>query len=60
MKENKEIEKLLLDDVAYNKLMKTKIEKEFIKEVESAKSVKNKEITDIKKVPQELLKECGL
>ncbi len=55
MKENKEIERLLLNDTAYNKLMKTKIEKEFIKSVESNKSVKTNYITDIKKVPSELL-----
>ncbi|MCM1339094.1 MAG: hypothetical protein NC191_05440 [Muribaculaceae bacterium] len=51
MKENKEIEKLLLDDSAYDKLMKNKIEKEFTKELEAAKSSKHKFITDIKAVP---------
>ena len=55
MRENKEIEKLLLNDSAYDKLMKNKIEKEFIKEVELAKSGKVKFITDIKKVPEDKL-----
>lgn len=51
MKENKEIEKLLLDESAYDKLMKSKIEFEFTKELEQVKSKDHKFITDIKKVP---------
>lgn len=55
MKENKEIEKLLLDDNAYNKLMKSKIEKEFTDEIKQAKSKSSKEITNISKVPADKL-----
>jgi hypothetical protein len=56
MKENKEIEKLLLDDSAYNNLVKVKVEQEFNKELEQAKTPKNKkEITNIKDVPSDKL-----
>ena len=55
MKENKDIEKILLNDSAYEKMVKTKIEREFKKELELAKKMRNKIITDIKKVPKEKL-----
>lgn len=56
MKENKEIEKMLMDDAAYNKLIKSKIEDEFINELNSAKLQRTKdEITDLKKVPKDKL-----
>lgn len=54
MKEDKDIEKILLNDEAYEKFVNTKLEKEFTKEIES-KSTKVKEITDIKQVPKEKL-----
>ena len=54
MKENKDIEKLLLNDEAYEKFINTKIEKEFLKEV-TQQDVQNKVITDIKSAPKELL-----
>ncbi len=54
MKENKDIEKILLNDAKYEALVKSKIEKEFIKEI-SNKQPKNKEITDIKKAPKNKL-----
>lgn len=54
MKENKEIEKILLDDDAYNKMVHSKIEEEFVNELKSAKLKQNKsEITDIKLVPKD-------
>jgi len=56
MKESKEIEKILLDDAAYNKLLKSKIEMEFTNELTNAELEKNKkEITDIKKAPKDKL-----
>jgi len=55
MKENKEIEKLLLDDRKYDTLVKQKIEKEFIQEINSGKSSRTKFITDIKKAPKSKL-----
>ncbi len=55
MKENKDIEKILLNDSAYEKMVKNKIEREFKQELEAAKILKNKIITDIKKVPKEKL-----
>ena len=54
MKENKDIEKILLNDAKYEALVKSKIEKEFIKEINKSQT-KNKEITDIKKVPKDRL-----
>ena len=52
MKENKEIEKILLDDKAYNTMINSKIEQEFVEELKIAKSAKEKmEIYDLKEVP---------
>lgn len=56
MKENKEIEKILLNDEAYNKMVHSKLEEEFVNELKFAKSKQNKsEITDIKSVPKDKL-----
>lgn len=55
MKSNKDIEKILLNDSAYEKMVKTKIEREFKQELALAKQMRNKIITDIKKVPKEKL-----
>ena len=49
MKENKDIEKILLNDSAYEKMVKSKIEREFKQELAFAKNTRNKVITDIKK-----------
>lgn len=54
MKENKNIEKILLNDQAYEKMLKTRIEKEFKRELMSA-SAAGKIITDIKKAPKDKL-----
>lgn len=54
MKEDKEIEKILLNDEAYEKFVNTKLEKEFTKEIET-KEEKVKEITNIKQVPPDKL-----
>lgn len=54
MKENKDIEKILLNDQAYEKMLKTKIEKEFKQELENGKKC-GKFITDIKKAPKDKL-----
>lgn len=54
MKENKDIEKILLNEEAYDKFVSTKIEKEFLKEVTQVDE-QNKVITDIKSAPKELL-----
>lgn len=51
MKTNNEIEKILLNDSEYDKLVKTKIEQEFKNELtNSTKNISNV-VTDIKKVP---------
>ncbi len=55
MKENKEIEKILLNDSTYEKFVKTKFEKEFSKEIKSCKNKKEKIITEIKSVPRDKL-----
>ncbi len=55
MKEDKEIEKILLNDEEYEKFVNTKTENEFIKEIEGAKSIKSEVINDFKKVPREKL-----
>ena len=53
MKEDKEIEKILLNDEEYEKFVNTKTEQEFIKEIEGSKSVKKEIIKDFKRVPRE-------
>ncbi len=54
MKENKEIEKILMNDYAYDKILKSKIEKEFISDINNSSLKKEcKEITDLKKVPRD-------
>ena len=56
MKEDKKIEQLLLNDSTYEDLVNSKLEKEFIEEIEKGNSCKKKEvITDIKSAPKELL-----
>ncbi|MBD5402147.1 hypothetical protein HDR58_05035 [bacterium] len=55
MKEDKEIEKLLLNDEAYEKFVNAKIEKEFEKELDNLGIKKEKFITDFKLVPREKL-----
>ena len=55
MKEDKEIEKILLNDENYEKFMHSKTEKEFTQILENKTKNKSKEITDIKQVPKELL-----
>ncbi len=54
MKENSEIEKLLLNDARYENLVSSKFEKEFEKETAN-KTIKSKIITDIKKVPKNMI-----
>lgn len=55
MKTNNEIEKILLNDEEYEKLVSSKIEKDF-ENVLNEKTSQNPEIiTEISKVPQELL-----
>ncbi|MBR1425244.1 hypothetical protein IJ579_06755 [bacterium] len=55
MKEDKEIEKILLNDKAYEKFLNTKIEKEFSDITDKVSQVSQKTITDIKDVPVEML-----
>ena len=50
-KENKVIEQMLLEGFEYEKMVKTKIEKEFNDEIEKSKNNQSKYITDIKSVP---------
>ncbi len=56
MKEDKKIEQLLLNDSTYEDLVNSKLEKEFLEEVEKGSSGRKKEvITDIKLVPKGML-----
>lgn len=55
MKEDKEIEKILLNDEKYEKFINEKAEQEFNNILKEAQNVKNTEIKDIKQVPKELL-----
>ena len=55
MKEDKEIEKILLNDESYEKFIHTKTEKEFTDILTKEANNKALEITDIKKVPKDLL-----
>lgn len=55
MKEDKEIEQILLNDSAYEKLVNTKIEKEFIKELNSKGTKSVEVINDIKLAPKDKL-----
>ena len=55
-KDNNEIEEMLLSNTSLDELIKKKIEKEFVSEIEQAKRPKEKKhITDISKVPQNLI-----
>lgn len=53
MKENKEIEKILLNDSAFDNMLKKKVENDFKQELINAKASKSVEyITEIKDVPK--------
>lgn len=54
MKNDKEIEEILLNDEKYEKFLKKKTEQEFTKALEENKT-KEQIITDIKKVPKDKL-----
>lgn len=54
MKENKEIERILLNDSSYENFVNTKVEREFIQEINNNSGIKKKTIiTDIKSVPKD-------
>lgn len=55
MKEDKEIEKILLNDENYEKFMHSKTEKEFQNILSQEQSNKTRELTNIKDVPKDLL-----
>ncbi len=56
MKNNADIEKILLKDSLFEEMVKTKIEQDFKNELEQSKKLKEKSvITDIKKVPKDKL-----
>lgn len=55
MKENKEIEQILLNGENYEKMVKAKIENDFKAVLEEGKTLKGKYITDIKCAPKEKL-----
>ena len=56
MKENKEIEKILLNDSAFENMVKAKVENDFKQELVNAKTLKLVEyITEIKDVPKSRL-----
>ncbi len=55
MKEDKEIEKILLNDKNYEKFIHTKTEKEFTDILKKEADNKVREITDIAQVPKNLL-----
>jgi len=54
-KDDKEIENILLNDEQYEKFVNERNEKEFLDILENSKSLKEKEITDFKKVPKDKL-----
>lgn len=52
MKKNKEIEEILLNGSSYDEMVKSKVEREFLTELELNKQIQTPNIvTDIKKVP---------
>jgi hypothetical protein len=55
MKEDKEIEKILLNDENYEKFVNSKNEKDYLSVLEKEKNKSESVITDIKKVPQNFL-----
>lgn len=55
MKEDKEIEQILLNDENYEKFINDRAEQEFNQILEDAKNLKSAEIKDFKKVPKEML-----
>ena len=55
MKNDKEIEQILLSDEKYEKFIKTKTEQEFNKALEDAKPKNSDTVTDIKNVPSGML-----
>lgn len=56
MKQNNDIEQILLNNSKFEQAVKTKIEQDFNNELKIAKTSKKKsEITDIKEVPKEKL-----
>ena len=55
MKEDKEIEKILLNDENYEKFLHSKTEKEFQNILSQEQSNKTRELTNIKDVPKDLL-----
>ena len=55
MKEDKEIEKILLNDKNYEKFIHTKTEKEFNDILSKKNKNEISEISDIKRVPKELI-----
>lgn len=55
MKKDKKIEEMLLNDENYEKMVREKTEKDFKNVLKDAQTLKNKDITDIKSVPEGLL-----
>ena len=56
MRDNKDIEKMLLNNSSYEEIVKTKIENEFKQELKTVNKKRNKKlVTDIKKVPKDKL-----
>lgn len=55
MKDDKEIEKILLNDESYEKFVNKKLEKEFTMEIEKSSIIRKEPVKDIKKVPKDKL-----
>ncbi len=56
MKKNKEIEKILLNSASYDQMVKSKVESDFVKELEGYKKQQSKNfIIDIKNAPKNKL-----
>lgn len=55
MKEDKEIEQILLNDEKYEKFINERTEREYNQILEDAKNVKNSEIKNLKDAPKDLL-----
>lgn len=55
MKENREIERILLNESTYGEFVKNKTEKDFVNEITISDNKRQTEITDFKLVPKDKL-----
>lgn len=53
MNKNKDIEKILLNDASYDEIIRTKVEQDFVQELDKSKSEKSGYITEISSAPKD-------